>query len=267
MPKDEIVKWMTGSAVPAIHLAATTGKSWSKIGGTPTLPQSQVWPSWNGVPLSFLAQIDFAEVSAVNKLPGFPDSGRAFFFYDQEQSTWGFDPKDRGSWVVIYTEDENEAPRLSIPTGINELGLFVEKPVAFRAITSVPDIARKVDVDFQSFSEQDFDELHKLKSDCFEDLQRHQLGGYPSAIQSDTMELECQLASNGLNCGDASGFEDPKATALKEGSSDWLLLLQLDSDADTGMMWGDMGTVFFWIRRQDLAKRDFSMVWMILQCG
>ena len=34
----------------------------TKIGGKPDLPKDSKWPTWNGKPLSFLAQIDLAEI-------------------------------------------------------------------------------------------------------------------------------------------------------------------------------------------------------------
>jgi uncharacterized protein YwqG len=61
-------------------------------------------------------------------------------------------------------------------------------------------------------------------------------------------------------------YHDPKAKELESGRNDWILLLQLDSDDDTGMMWGDVGMLYFWIRKSDLIIHDFSNVWMILQC-
>jgi len=45
---------------------------------------------------------------------------------------------------------------------------------------------------------------------------------------------------------------------------DWLLLLQADDDV--GWMWGDSGTIYYWIRRQDLHRARFDHTWMILQC-
>jgi uncharacterized protein YwqG len=33
-----------------------------------------------------------------------------------------------------------------------------------------------------------------------------------------------------------------------------------------GMMWGDAGRIYFWIRREDLLARDFDRSWLILQC-
>ena len=48
---------------------------------------------------------------------------------------------------------------------------------------------------------------------------------------------------------------------------DWRLLLQIDSDENCEMMWGDVGRIYFWIKTEDLKNRDFEKVWLILQCG
>jgi uncharacterized protein YwqG len=53
---------------------------------------------------------------------------------------------------------------------------------------------------------------------------------------------------------------------MSSAPADWRLLLQLDTDNDAGMMWGDTGTLYFWIREQDARAGDFSKIWMILQC-
>lgn len=34
-----------------------------------------------------------------------------------------------------------------------------------------------------------------------------------------------------------------------------------------GRMWGDAGSMSFWIRRCDLDRRDFSRVWATIECG
>ncbi len=95
----------------------------------------------------------------------------------------------------------------------------------------------------------------------------HQLFGLPIPQQGDSMELECQLASNGLYVGNSTGYDDPRRTSLELGAADWHLLLQIDSDDSVGMMWGDVGTLYFWIRKQDAEAADFSNVWLVLQCG
>jgi uncharacterized protein YwqG len=33
------------------------------------------------------------------------------------------------------------------------------------------------------------------------------------------------------------------------------------------MMWGDMGMLYFMVRREDAIARDFSGAWVVLQCS
>ena len=61
-------------------------------------------------------------------------------------------------------------------------------------------------------------------------------------------------------------YRDPRRKALEPGADDWGLLLQLDSDETAGFMWGDVGMLYYWIRKQDLAKNRFDRVWMAQQC-
>jgi uncharacterized protein YwqG len=92
----------------------------------------------------------------------------------------------------------------------------------------------------------------------------HRLFGYPEQVQVHDMPLECECASHGLRIGDLSGNQ---RAALEKGASDWRLLFQIDSDeGKLGTAWGDAGRVYFWIREQDLQRRDFSKVWLIMQC-
>jgi uncharacterized protein YwqG len=80
------------------------------------------------------------------------------------------------------------------------------------------------------------------------------------------MQLECQLANSGIYGGRPSDYQDPRVAALRAGAADWRLLLQVDSDDAAGMMWGDVGRIYYWIRAQDLAARRFDQAWLILQC-
>jgi uncharacterized protein YwqG len=90
--------------------------------------------------------------------------------------------------------------------------------------------------------------------------------GYADTIQGD-MELECELVTNGLYCGDPSGYNDPRAKELEPNAVDWRLLLQVDSNEDeNGMMWGDVGRLYFWIKEHHLLAKNFDKSWVILQC-
>jgi uncharacterized protein YwqG len=96
-------------------------------------------------------------------------------------------------------------------------------------------------------------------------MPQHQKLGWPHVIQNE-MELECQLVTNGLYLGDLSGYKDPRREELEPAAHDGTLLLQFDSDDNAKMMWGDGGMLYVWVRRQDLAARNFEKAWTILQC-
>ena len=93
----------------------------------------------------------------------------------------------------------------------------------------------------------------------------HRLLGHPDQIQLD-MQAEIDLASNGISLSEYKGNHDARAKAMRRGAKDWRLLFQVDTDDDAGMMWGDVGRVYFWIKSADLAERDFENVWPVLQC-
>ncbi len=84
-------------------------------------------------------------------------------------------------------------------------------------------------------------------------------------MQAD-MQLECQLVTNGINVGTQGRHGDPRVEVLSAGATDWRLLLQIDTEDAAGMMWGDAGRIYYWIRDQDLAKAAWDETWLVLQC-
>jgi len=43
------------------------------------------------------------------------------------------------------------------------------------------------------------------------------------------------------------------------------LLLQIDSDENAGMRWGDEGMLYYWMKRDDLQRQRFDTTWLVLQ--
>jgi len=41
---------------------------------------------------------------------------------------------------------------------------------------------------------------------------------------------------------------------------DQILLLQIDSEDDAGMMWGDVGRLYWWMKKDELTRRDFTQM-------
>jgi uncharacterized protein YwqG len=105
----------------------------------------------------------------------------------------------------------------------------------------------------------------KFWEEVYNDENLNKLLGYSDNIQNE-MELECELVTNGLYCGDLSGYNDPRAKALEPNAKNWKLLLQIDSNEENEMMWGDCGRLYFWIKQDDLLNKQFDKSWFSLQC-
>ena len=250
-------------AVPALRLMLADVGARSHVGGQPGLTPGAVWPSHEGTPLGFLARLSLADIHAVQPMPWLPDSGALLFFYDIEQQPWGFDPADRGGWSVLHVDD------LQLPAVAPAATSSVAPTVPFRYVRFDPIQSRpsqeRDEVAILKLNDAESEELMRISDAPFANGPKHQVGGFPSPIQSDEMEVEAQLASNGVYWGDGSG--DPvKRAALAPGAAEWRLLLQFDSDEHLDLMWGDSGTIYFWVRAQAARRGDFQDAWLVLQC-
>jgi uncharacterized protein YwqG len=258
-PSRDVMALAAPLARRAAHLVKSAGESRSFFGGNPPLPAGTAWPSKGGAPLTFLACLDLASLQAVVPVVWLPASGRLLFFYDDKNQPWGFDPKDRGGWAVMLAGDDPETPA---PPAVTSLS---RRAITFHAIDSYPSWER-AEVAALGLDDAEAEALIEASSAVYGEQPCHQVGGFPAPIQGDEMELESQLASNGLYVGDASGYESGKAAELRDGAKDWRLLLQFDSDDDLDVMWGDAGMLYFWVREQDARAGRFGDVWLVMQC-
>lgn len=258
-----VIAAMRSRAQSAVVLEQAEGRTVCRLGGYPRLPATTDWPDRTGRPLSFIAELDLAALGAVGGPDWLPASGLLHLFFDVEDEPWGFDPADRDGWKVIMTGAAAARP-LPRPPGLSGDRVFAPVALAGRAALTYPtterlDLPPGVGPMFEFEPVQDFMDAE------LGDGPRHQVGGYPSPIQGDGMELEAQLASNGIYVGGPDGYSDERVAALEAGAGDWRLLLQIDSDAAAGIMWGDTGTLYVWVREQDARAGDFSRVWIVLQ--
>lgn len=231
------------------------------------MPKSLSWPSTKGSPLAFLAALDLEAIGSVHTADWLPVIGKLLFFYDVAQQPWGFDPEDAGGWQVIYVDaNASDLIELDPPNGLPKENILRKQTIDFRRIDVLPSWEREA-ISGLDLSDQELDMLSDIQSAVYGNEPHHQLGGFPDPVQADQMELECQLVTHGLYCGDTTGYEDPRAEELEKGTGDWRLLFQMDSDDDLDIMWGDAGMIYFWIRKQDALDKRFEKAWLVLQCG
>ncbi|HEU4770352.1 MAG TPA: YwqG family protein [Pyrinomonadaceae bacterium] len=234
----------------------------SHLGGNTNLPAAVTWPEWNGRRLDLLARISMPELQQTHRIDWLPQEGALLFFFDTDEQPWGFDPNDRGGSAVLHVPDL-ETPISDSSAGIGGENSFPHRSLILRGVDTFPSTDRP---ELKALSDEEKEAYWSFLDTAFEELPKHQLGGFPYPIQSDDMELQCQLVTHGLYLGDSTGYDDPRAKRLGIAAKDWRLLLQLDTDVDADMMWGDSGTLYFWVRQEDAAARRFQNVWTILQC-
>jgi uncharacterized protein YwqG len=257
------------SPLPAIRCVAlldeSTEPQQSRLGGRPWMPEDVAWPAASDRPLSFLAQIRLDELPKDAVSSELPRTGHLLFFYDAIEQPWGFEPEDAQSWKVLFVSGGRELR--DFPDALGDEARFAECRLTFGSTLTLPsafsarapELATDADIDA-------YWEVHRALEEDELDVPAHQIGGWPRLIQSD-MEEQCQLCSSGVRMGSPKDHEATYRPGLEEGAEDWILLFQVDTDeVGPGWMWGDCGTLYYWIKKQDLAVRDFTSVWLILQC-
>ena len=235
----------------------------SRLGGAPDLPAQFKWPVYKGKPLAFIAQLNLEAVARVMSTAPLPKRGHLWFFYAAAEQPWGFDPKDRGSSVVHYEADV-PLERRPLPPELSADSRFQPCAIAMSSFVDIPSLEDERNPVMGS-DEATYASYTEVQEDLASDgVVAHKLLGHAQTIQG-AMELGCALTTNGLYTGDSRGYKDRRAAKLARSQYDWRLLLQIDSDEDAGMMWGDSGRLYVWIREQDLLARRFDKSWLILQ--
>lgn len=254
----------------------------TKIGGRPDLPRDITWVTETNVietrkewinlfsskkretiakHFSFIAQVNLSETAQLDKENLLPKTGILYFFYSAEQDVWGFDYKDKNKFKVIYWNgDFAELERTDFPNDLADYSCYKPCSVDIKSEVILPSYGHKV---YEEFAGEEADKFWEA---VYNDGNLNKLLGYSDNIQNE-MELKCELVTNGLYCGDSSGYNDPRAKKLETNATNWRLLLQIDSSDENAMMWGDCGRLYFWIKKDDLLNKQFDKSWFSLQCS
>ncbi len=224
----------------------------SKLGGAPYWRADEELPrDAEGKPLVFLAQINFAEVPAI---PGYPREGMLRLFI-ADNATHGNEydtpidderrPAKATGFRALFVPAplEEDASRLTgvVPSPTDYMPHTPSQPARMRFALGEEEISigdaqfiKRIGVDPLEVIEQHAARIgvdeSTLGSKLFESGAGHKLGGYPYFTQTDPRGEETRLR----------------------------LFLQLDTDDDHGLMWGDCGVANFFIATEDLARADFS---------
>ena len=259
---------------PGVRLVPAIGEEThvARLGGHPDLPMGELWPTWAGHgPLSYIGEIICEPLSAFPLDVAIPTSGRLLFFYFDGSYDEGVNTV--GTWDVATLEG---ARALYVPTDVacspqptpDGISTYPERWYAGESVVTAPDWEHP-DLR-EAFTEPGDDPSafmeHPVAADAFAEalherhtMPLHQIGGYARPIQG---PAEHEVAEAALE--NKVSYNDP---LLAREARRWALVLQIDSDDDLGMMWGDCGILYWMARPEDLAVHELSNISFTWQCS
>ena len=216
----------------------------SQTGGRPNLPANIAWPCHLGRPMSCLAQIRISEMQdgSETETPESPlgEKGMLFFFADLKTQN----RDDQESYKVIYLPDEPVVPERPYPDDLTASFRFDSIPIVL-----APDLGF---YDYMSYG-------------YAEDGQTMTKATYDAVINLYFNDHNMDI---GHMFGGAQWIEHSPITHIKELQTDnnYFLLLQLQGFADDEenlhplQIGRPESLMFFYIKNEDLEKRDFTHV-------
>ena len=234
-----------------------------RLGGDPRLPEATPWPEWPGHgPLTFIAEVDCAALPDAELHPPLPAEGTLLFFYSDGQLdcraslVLGMDDESQRGARVLYVGPGLDVAERSAPDGIKP---YRRQDLAGDAVISAPSFEHPAAV--WTIIEPDAAEIF---TSGFADVVRaldhgpgHQIAGHAYPVQG--------AVEPGLVAPAAAGLGE-SADAANAAAHEWLLLAQFTSDGHSHMMWGDFGILYWLIKADDLAARQFDRARMTWQC-
>lgn len=247
------------------HDQSKTGLS--RAGGGPDLPENTPWPrNAAGQPLLFLQQVNLRDMAlaAETMENPLPKAGLLVFFYDYTNQPWGYKPEDWQGWKLVYVPEEAFSTLVYRPSEYPLRGnLESDIAVKFSPSYSIPSPADRFAEEIGYPEEYEF--RYALQEAMQGKAPMTYFFGKPYGVQHDGVigEARYTFFQSPLG-GNMQKESDELPRRIKEEINEWFLLYQQNTD-QTWMEFGDMGTIYFVMRKQDAARGNFDHVWVILQ--
>jgi nucleoid DNA-binding protein len=172
-------------------------------------------------------------------------------------------------------EDEYRYQGVRFEAGTAELSMpFPNDPVL-----SPLCLTRDEQEQYLSFVRQLMESRERFRGRAGSDTGEHAVGGYPDYIQPPDPRLRAELITTGLYprvqgrgrnpaTGESisSKEDEPLLEKAEAAMQDWQSLFVVDSEQSADILWGDMGRLYYLIRKDDLQKRAFENVWIEFDC-
>ncbi len=247
----------------------------SKIGGLPDLPKGIDWPysEEDNQHMHFIAQFKLDEVAEYDKEHLLPKTGYLFFFacyseigkviyfegkekeLEKKEIPETLKPKEPSFWKkifkikpakMVYDECQvNFEKQYSIPSWDSVYADIVQKEKSIEL--------KPVDAYSEKYLNEDV-----IIRKAEENVTNHHFLGYADGIQDSFQEIHVNIEPD-------FNWENITIDQYKDFSK-WILLLQLDTDPNADMMWGDAGRLYYMIQKEDLKNHKFDKIKATMDC-
>lgn len=236
-------------ALPCVRIEAAPAETLfqfdSKLGGDPYWPASLPYPvDSDGNYMYLLAQLNFSQIP---HLEGYPAKG-LLQFYIAPDDMYGLNldhPTEQANFRVVYFEN-TDAPSLEHFHFLSDEGRKEALP-----ITGPMQLSFSLDTDYFSYNDV------RLPEERMDKVMTDLAPGKEYQAMED--ELTKAFPDNGHKIGGYACFTQTDPREDVAGTSDWILLLQIDSQLPD-ICWGDVGVANFFIHPEALKRNDFSNV-------
>ncbi|HEY7153494.1 MAG TPA: YwqG family protein [Gemmataceae bacterium] len=261
----EVVEAVVRGALPSIRLITQFSKEGEaprlggcRIGGLPDLPAGVNWPRLSAAlkcapsapqredePLWFLMQVNLAEVAATDVATLLPKAGMLYFFFHWHAAD---EPEAPDTGLVLFHKG-GELPlrRVEAPTDMHSAAHFRGVNLMPHLEWTVPPLCDYTNchlgfwdnLDYRVTEIQGFD-------DGWGPAPVHRMLGHPEFLQSNRLaEREVLLLQVSSDCPSGISGVGPYP--------------------ETGMMWGDVGRIYYIISEADLKTQHFGNVLAVLE--
>lgn len=223
----------------------------SKVRGKPYQPKNEPYPlDIDGNPLILFAQINFAEMPS---LPPYPHQGIIQFFISATDELYGMNLEN--GFEGLAKQDRFRV-RYCADIITDESQLMTDFDFLHQDVDDFLPARQECSMNFElatemiSLSDYQFDQI--FGNNCFDEW----------GDKAEQIEEICwdTLQSEGHKIGGYAYFTQEDPRYWTSPSENWLLLLQIDTDDEADIMWGDSGVGAFFIKEEDLRKKDFAHV-------
>jgi uncharacterized protein YwqG len=249
---------------PSIELESNQGvhgpAEGSRLFGSPFLSHPGDWPRTpEGIPMFFVGQLNFEEISAVYPLreKPLPRGGVLSFFYDLDSMPLGVSIEDRYRFRLVW-----------IPRGMG--GAPVD-PLPGAPLLDAPERRLSARPSWTLPGEMDerfrLGPLEEEEFLAYEALSRgeparvgHRVLGHADWIDEDVRARCAEITAGFFSSGaDLSGARPPNRKA------EWRLLWQIGGEPELDRARGEEARIFIMIRDEDLVHRRFDRSWAVVQ--